>query len=76
MKINNLGNNKIEVVNNSGSVVLFSYNTPVAAEVDYVLYCTDKFWSVTTSQHISKWLDGRNAENKPQEFFNNLAGEI
>jgi len=73
MKLNNLGNNKAELVTNSGSVVLFSYNTPVAAEVDYVLYRTDKFWSVTTSQHISQWLDGRKAEEKPQSFFQELA---
>ena len=37
--------------------ILFSYKTPVAAYVFGKGYVkTDKFWSVTTSRHINKWI--------------------
>ena len=55
-------------------LVLFSYSTPVACydknSLDY--YCTAKKWSMTTSRHINKWLDGVKAVEQPQEYFDNL----
>ena len=45
-------------VETSEARVLFSYRTPVAAYVfgrGYVK--TEKWWSVTTSRHINKWLE-------------------
>lgn len=72
MKLTPIGQNQSEVEVN-GSVVFFSYKTPVAARVGGKLYRTDKKWSVTTSRHINKWLDGATAEEKPQEFFDKLA---
>lgn len=71
MKLHTLGANK-NVVDIGGSVVFFSYNTPVAANVDGKFYRTSKRWSVTTSKHINQWLDGAQAEEKPQEFFDTL----
>ena len=55
-----------------GATVLFSYETPVACRSLNNYYRTDKKWSVTTSKHINKWLDGVIAESKPQQFFDNL----
>jgi hypothetical protein len=55
-------------------LVLFSYATPVACydkhNLDY--YRTSKKWSMTTSRHINKWLDGVQAIEQPQEYFDNL----
>jgi len=52
--------------------VFYSYNTPVAALVDGKFYRTAKKWGVTTTRHINQWLDGAKAEEKPQEYFDNL----
>jgi hypothetical protein len=71
MKIRNIGSNQTEV-NISNGVVLVSYETPVAAIIDGVRYRTQKKWSVTTSRHINQWLDGAQAETKPQAFFDSL----
>lgn len=61
-------------VSTDKAVILFSYSTPVACCIngeDY--YRTSKKWSATTSRHINQWLDGVKAQEKPQEFFDNLA---
>lgn len=70
--LKNLGNNKVEIRKSNGDVVFYSYNTPVAACVGGKFYRTSKKWSVTTSKHISQWLDGIKAEEKEQSFFNEL----
>lgn len=56
MKLNPIGSNMTEVeVGNL--TVLFSYKTPVAYHEAGVGYAkTNKYWSVTTSRHINKWL--------------------
>jgi len=55
-------------------LVLFSYATPVACydKHTYTYYRTAKKWSMTTSRHINKWLDGVKAIEQPQEYFDNL----
>jgi hypothetical protein len=69
-----LGANRTAIEFNDGSAVLFSYATPVAAFLPGSGYVrTDKFWSRTTSKHISQWLDGANAATRPQQFFDGLA---
>ena len=59
MKLTPIAANQNEVEFTNGTQVFFSYKTPVAA------YCTSrgyirtaKYWSVTTSRHINKWLKG------------------
>ena len=54
--------------------ILFSYRTPVAAFVFGEGFVrTDKYWSVTTSRHINKWLGGvNNVTEVTQEQLNNL----
>ena len=73
MKVKNVGSNMTEISLNDGTLILFSYETPVAAEFDYKLYRTNKKWSATTTRHIKKWLDGREAEEAYQTFFDGLA---
>ena len=73
MKLNPIAANQNEVVLNNGDRIFFSYKTPVAAYLQEKGYIrTEKFWSVTTSRHINKWLNGTNATELPQEVFNEL----
>tara|TARA_Y100000361_G_C11084426_1_gene302909 strand:- start:496 stop:723 length:228 start_codon:yes stop_codon:yes gene_type:complete len=58
MRIKPIASNQTELHMEDGTVVLFSYETPVAAylpECGYVK--TSKHWSKTTSRHINKWCD-------------------
>jgi hypothetical protein len=72
MKLKPLGPNRTEVVLGE-NIVFFSYEQPVAAYVMGRYYRTKRKWSTTTSKHINDWLDGAQAEVKPQEWFDNLA---
>ena len=57
MQLTPLANNMTEVETDLGRV-LFSYRTPVAAYVfgrGYVK--TEKWYSVTTTRHINKWIN-------------------
>lgn len=49
-------------------VVFFSYQTPVAfyEKSTGKYFQTAKFWSKTTSRHVSKWLQSSEAERVPQ----------
>lgn len=76
MKLRQIASNMTEVTTGKGQI-LFSYETPVAALLadadngDTVVRTSTK-WSVTTSRHINKWLDGLTAVERPQAFFDNL----
>ncbi len=72
MRLQPIASNMTQVDFNNGYQVLFSYKTPVACLSDNGYYRTSKFWSVTTSRHINKWLDGVLAKEQPQEFFDSL----
>lgn len=56
--------------------VLFSYETPVAHSLltprGMMYYRTEEKYSRTTSKHINSWLPKTLAEEKPQEYFDNL----
>ena len=72
MQLKPIASNMTELVT-GGCTVLFSYETPVAAYTPTQGYIrTSKKWSVTTSRHINKWLDGLTAEERPQEFLDSL----
>ena len=77
MKIKSIGANQTQVEFNRG-VVLVSYETPVAAILhdndghNPKAYQTNQIWSSTTLRHINNWLDGRESQEKPQSFFDNL----
>ena len=74
MKLIPLGANKTELHTNDGAVILFSYKTPVAAQLAKGGFIrTDCRWSVTTSKHITQWLEGRKAAEVPQSVLDSLA---
>ena len=74
MKINPIGPNQTEVHIANGTVVFFSYKTPVATQMpDGSFVRTSRKWSVTTSKHINKWLGGVKATEVPQEHLDKMA---
>lgn len=73
MNLKQLGSNQTQLTLNNGTEVFFSYETPVAAYVEGEGYLrTSKKWSVTTSKHINRWLNGVSHSEKSQEYFDNL----
>ena len=75
MKLTPIAANQTEVSFNNGTQVFFSYRTPVAAySPDKGYIRTNKFWSVTTSRHINKWLGSvNNVTEIDQSVLDNLA---
>ena len=72
MQLTPIASNMTEVETDSARV-LFSYRTPVAAYVYGVGYVkTDKWWSVTTSRHINKWIDNCTVREVSQTFLDKL----
>jgi hypothetical protein len=59
-------------------IVLFSYATPVASfdKATYSFNRTAKKWSMTTTRHINKWLDGVKATEQPQDYFDSLFDSV
>jgi hypothetical protein len=77
MKIKSIAQNQTEVhFPREGIVVLFSYDTPVAASIGRYWYKTSKRWTGTISRHINEWLPTGHAIEKPQEFFDNLCDSM
>ena len=73
MKIKQLGSNQVEVVMPGKARVLFSYNTPVAAFIEGRGWVkTNRFYSVTTSKHINKYLQGLEYETVEQSELDEL----
>jgi len=73
MKLRKAGHNMAELSLANGTDVLFSYETPVAAFVEGEGYVrTETRYSVTTSKHINKWLNGMVARTVPQEYIDAL----
>lgn len=57
MKLIKIGSNVTEMETKDGLVILFSYETPVAARFpNGRCVRTSKKWSQTTTKHINKWL--------------------
>ena len=72
MQLTPIASNMTEI-ETSEARILFSYRTPVAAYVFGEGYVrTEKWWSVTTSRHINKWLDGGTAKEVSQTYLDNL----
>ena len=58
---------------NDKSIILFSYQVPVAYYDSYEnYYRTSKKFSRTTSGHINSWLGGLSAKETDQLWFDNL----
>jgi len=77
MKVQPLASN-MTLLSTDQALVLFSYSTPVALyeKGSYSYYKTAKKWSKTTTRHINKWLDGVQAQERPQEFFDEYLGGV
>jgi len=77
MTVEPIKTNVIEVIFEQQSVrLLFSYRTPVAAQIQGRYYKTGYFWSRTTNKHISLWLSSNGqteAIEKSQKWFDTLA---
>jgi hypothetical protein len=73
MRVKNISSNMTEV-DAKNHTVLVSYETPVACydKTAATYYRTTTKFSVTTSKHINKWLDGVKAEEMPQTYFDGL----
>ena len=76
MKIKALAANQTELYDNTGTVVLFSYETPVAAILPSGRPVrTSEKYSQTTTKHINKWLQAfTNVDTVEQSFIDNLVG--
>ena len=73
MKIKQVGSNQTELWLENGTVVFFSYETPVCAYIPNRGHVkTNQKYSVTTSKHINKWLEGSNFEMVDQSVLDNL----
>ena len=67
MKLKQIGSNMTEL-DMGFAQVFFSYETPVAARLtDGSLVRTAERYSVTTTKHINKWLNGCDALTVPQD---------
>jgi hypothetical protein len=68
----------MNLIDTNDYLVLFSYATPVASydKRTYKYSRTEKKWSKTTTRHINKWLDGVQAIEQPQDYFDNLLGSV
>ena len=74
MRLQPIASNMTQVDFSNGYQVLFPYKTPVACLSDNGYYRTSKFWSVTTSRHINKWLGSvNNVTEIDQTVLDNLA---
>ena len=76
MKLRPIASNQTELTTIEGTVILFSYQTPVAALLPSGRYVrTSNWYSKTTTRHINKWISGVTAdvEEKPESFFQGLA---
>ena len=72
MKLTPIASNMTEV-ETSEARILFSYRTPVAAYVFGEGFVrTEKWYSVTTSRHINKWVDGGTAKEVAQTYLDIL----
>ena len=68
LNMKKLGKNVTEMRTNE-AVILFSYETPVAAIVNGERYQTATKWSRTTSKHINRWIAGYPVTVMGQDFF-------
>ena len=76
MQLTPIAANQTSVTFNDGTEVFFSYKTPVAAylpEKGYVK--TEKFYSVTTSRHINKYLPTKDVPTVSETLLKELSGD-
>ena len=58
MKIKQVASNMVEYFSDNGAIVLYSYETPVAAILPNGVIIKDETkYSATTTKHINKWFN-------------------
>lgn len=72
MKLKSIKKNLTELTLSDGTVVLFSYETPVAIERKGECFRTSEQYSSTTTRHLNRWLDGRHAGEVDQGMIDQL----
>lgn len=75
MNIKPQGANQTELTTADGTLILYSYQTPVACWKDGAFYRTEISHSRTTQKHITQFMRRHGAytvTSKPQAFFDNL----
>jgi hypothetical protein len=70
MKLRNIGSNQTLLFTSDDTVILFSYDTPVAACIDGRYVRTNKHYSNTTTRHINSFV--RDCDIVDQSFIDNL----
>lgn len=75
MKLSPIGSNVTQIEFKNGTVVLFSYKTPVAAFIPGEGYVRTKTqYSRTTSKHINKWVRAAVCGAVDQSYIDELVG--
>lgn len=75
MKLSPIGSNVTQIEFKNGTVVLFSYKTPVAAFIPGEGYVRTKTqYSRTTSKHINKWVRAVVCGAVDQSYIDELVG--
>lgn len=75
IKLKQIKANMTELTLDSGTRVLFSYETPVAGWDDDGAFRTMEHYSPTTTRHINQYLGGKHVGYKvSQQFIDNLIG--
>lgn len=71
---NIINNKSVEVILDTNTKVLYSYNIPVAAFLDGVFYKTNKNIPPHVHKIANNWVD--NPVSKPQVFFDNFLARL
>ena len=71
VRLRKVGSNMTEL-HKDGNVILFSYETPVASNVDGGFIRTQLSHSLTTTRHIHKWLRGASYKTVPQQTIEDV----
>lgn len=72
MNLKQMGPNHCLIQFENGNEIFLSYGTPVAGLTSDGYFRTAKKYSVTTTRHINKYLDGAKAWEVPQEAIDLL----
>ena len=72
MKLRQIKSNVTELTLDN-TIIMFSYETPVAGYDEQGAFRTDRKYSVTTSRQINQYLGGKDiGRTVPQDYINQL----
>jgi hypothetical protein len=73
MKLHCIGKNETEITTETGTKILFSYETAVAVINKSGCFVTDEKYSKTTTKHLNKWVGDLEHNFVPQSIINLLS---